>query len=159
MQDTRDTAATEMQALAKTDTGPTCADFMICSRLVLYWALSQTSGLLCSWGFPLKPPLVSQLCKICCCVKKIAPKLSGIKQAMLIVLQFLWSRIWHGLTGPLLWGLSETAVKVSVACSHLKAHLGKALFPSSCTCWQDSALLGLLDWGPQFPGDSWPQAS
>lgn len=54
-----------------------------------------------------------------------------MNQAMVIISQFLWSRFQRYFAGPLLWGLSETAVKVSVACGYLKAHLGKAVLPVS----------------------------
>lgn len=54
-----------------------------------------------------------------------------MNQAMVIISQFLWSRFQRYFAGPLLWGLSETAVKVSVVCGYLKAHLGKAVLPVS----------------------------
>ena len=54
-----------------------------------------------------------------------------MNHAMVIISQFLWSRFWHYFAGPLLWGLSQTAVKGSVVCSYLKAHPGKALLPVS----------------------------
>lgn len=54
-----------------------------------------------------------------------------MNHAMVIISKFLWSRFRRYFAGPLLWGPSETVVKVSVVCGYLKAHLGKAVLPVS----------------------------
>lgn len=37
--------------------------------------------------------------------------------------------------------------------------LGKDLLPDSHGCWQVAVPWVLLEWGPQFPSDSWPKAT
>lgn len=43
--------------------------------------------------------------------------------------------------------------------SHLKAQMGKDLFPSLCSCWSNSGPWGLLVWVLRFLTNHWPKAT